>query len=150
MGPNYSCFTINGKRINKVSLFNPKFWVNNRKPTSFWRQLINQQTYYYLLISVNCKAQFLLKQFSSISNQILSIVTTVRRSFSLKSFLTRFSPISRHSHDNISDAELERVLRERGSDYETMVNIHKRQKAFEETVAKSLREMGHQVEMASR
>ncbi|XP_026742412.1 NAD kinase 2, mitochondrial [Trichoplusia ni] len=63
--------------------------------------------------------------------------------------VTRYE-YERHSHDNISDAELERVLRERGSDYETMVNIHKRQKAFEETVAKSLREMGHQVEMASR
>ncbi|CAD0206628.1 unnamed protein product [Chrysodeixis includens] len=63
--------------------------------------------------------------------------------------VTRYE-YERHSHDNISDAELERVLRERGSDYDTMVTIHKRQKAFEELVAKSLREMGHQVEMASR
>ncbi|KPI96562.1 UPF0465 protein C5orf33 [Papilio xuthus] len=63
--------------------------------------------------------------------------------------VTRYE-YERHSHDYISDSELETVLRKRGSDYDSMLANHKEQKAFEENVAKRLREMGHQVEMASR
>ncbi|KPJ10983.1 UPF0465 protein C5orf33 [Papilio machaon] len=63
--------------------------------------------------------------------------------------VTRYE-YERHSHDYISDSELETVLRKRGSDFDSMLANHKEQKAFEENVAKRLREMGHQVEMASR
>ncbi|XP_045538463.1 NAD kinase 2, mitochondrial [Papilio machaon] len=63
--------------------------------------------------------------------------------------VTRYE-YERHSHDYISDSELETVLRMRGSDFDSMLANHKEQKAFEENVAKRLREMGHQVEMASR
>lgn len=57
---------------------------------------------------------------------------------------------SRHCHDNVGDIELERILRKRGSDYESMMETHLRQKAFEEHVASSLKKLGLQVEMASR
>ncbi|XP_013136585.1 PREDICTED: NAD kinase 2, mitochondrial [Papilio polytes] len=63
--------------------------------------------------------------------------------------VTRYE-YERHSHDYISDDELVKVLRKRGSDVDSMLANHKEQKAFEENVAKRLREMGHQVEMASR
>ncbi|XP_063898054.1 NAD kinase 2, mitochondrial [Helicoverpa armigera] len=63
--------------------------------------------------------------------------------------VTRYE-YERHSHENLSESELEKVLRKRGSDYDSMVSVHKRQKAFEENVAKSLRDMGLKVEMASR
>ncbi|KAJ8707140.1 hypothetical protein PYW08_011274 [Mythimna loreyi] len=63
--------------------------------------------------------------------------------------VTRYE-YERHSHENISEKELEKVLRKRGSDYDCMVATHKRQKAFEENVAKSLTSMGIKVEMASR
>ncbi|XP_068622031.1 NAD kinase 2, mitochondrial [Battus philenor] len=63
--------------------------------------------------------------------------------------VTRFE-YERHCHDYISDGELEKLLRKRGSDFDSMISNHKQQKAFEENVAKRLREMGHQVEMASR
>lgn len=63
--------------------------------------------------------------------------------------VTRYE-YEKHSHDYIEDSELERILRKRGSDYDAMINTHREQKAFEENVAKSLKEMGLQVEMASR
>ncbi|XP_035455796.2 NAD kinase 2, mitochondrial isoform X2 [Spodoptera frugiperda] len=63
--------------------------------------------------------------------------------------VTRYE-YERHSHEHLSECELERVLRKRGSDYDSMLKIHKQQKAFEENVAKSLRDMGLKVEMASR
>ena len=64
--------------------------------------------------------------------------------------LPPFSFVPRHAHENCSEQELERVLRKRGSDYDSMVQVHNRQKAFEENVAKSLIDMGLKVEMASR
>ncbi|XP_052742783.1 NAD kinase 2, mitochondrial [Bicyclus anynana] len=63
--------------------------------------------------------------------------------------VTRYE-YEKHSHDNIPDAELEKILRKRGSDYDSMISNHREQKSFEEGVAKSLKEMGLQVEMASR
>ncbi|XP_072937516.1 NAD kinase 2, mitochondrial [Epargyreus clarus] len=63
--------------------------------------------------------------------------------------VTRYE-YEKHSHDNISDGELETILRKRGSDYDSMLQNHKEQKAFEENVAKTLKEMGLKVEMASR
>ncbi|CAG5052910.1 unnamed protein product [Parnassius apollo] len=63
--------------------------------------------------------------------------------------VTRYE-YERHSHDYISDNELEIILRKRGSDFDAMLANHKEQKSFEENVAKRLRELGHQVEMASR
>ncbi|XP_041988080.1 NAD kinase 2, mitochondrial [Aricia agestis] len=63
--------------------------------------------------------------------------------------VTRYE-YEKHSHDNISDGELEKVLRMRGSDYEAMIATHREQKAFEEGVASSLKNMGIEVEMASR
>ncbi|CAK1593296.1 unnamed protein product [Parnassius mnemosyne] len=63
--------------------------------------------------------------------------------------VTRYE-YERRSHDYISDSELETILRKRGSDFDAMLANHKEQKAFEEKVAKRLRELGHQVEMASR
>lgn len=63
--------------------------------------------------------------------------------------VTRFE-YEKHCHENISDGELEKVLRKRGSDFDSMMQMHRRQKAFEENVAKSLESMGLQVEMASR
>lgn len=56
----------------------------------------------------------------------------------------------KHSHDNISDVELERILRQRGSDYDMIMANHREQKAFEEGIAKNLKDMGIKVEMASR
>lgn len=56
----------------------------------------------------------------------------------------------RHTHEDISDTELERILRKRGSDFDAMLQNHKAQKAFEEGVAKSFKDMGIKVEMASR
>ncbi|XP_022816962.1 NAD kinase 2, mitochondrial [Spodoptera litura] len=63
--------------------------------------------------------------------------------------VTRYE-YERHCHENLSESELEKVLRTRGSDYDSMLKTHKQQKAFEENVAKSLRDMGLKVEMASR
>lgn len=63
--------------------------------------------------------------------------------------VTRYE-YEKHSHDNISDSELEKVLRKRGSDYDSMVTNHKQQKAFEENVFTSLKELGLKVEKASR
>ncbi|XP_045508294.1 NAD kinase 2, mitochondrial [Colias croceus] len=63
--------------------------------------------------------------------------------------VTRYE-YEKHSHDNISDSELERILRKRGSDFDSMITNHREQKAFEENVAKSLKNMGLKVEMASR
>ncbi|CAK1548808.1 unnamed protein product [Leptosia nina] len=63
--------------------------------------------------------------------------------------VTRYE-YEKHSHDNVSDAELEKILRNRGSDYETMISNHREQKTFEEGVARTLKEMGANVEMASR
>ncbi|CAH0716925.1 unnamed protein product, partial [Brenthis ino] len=63
--------------------------------------------------------------------------------------VTRYE-YEKHSHDNIPDADLEKILRQRGSDYDSMISIHREQKAFEENVAKNLKDMGLQVEMASR
>ncbi|XP_045782495.1 NAD kinase 2, mitochondrial [Maniola jurtina] len=63
--------------------------------------------------------------------------------------VTRYE-YEKHSHDNIADAELEKILRKRGSDYDSMISNHREQKSFEEGVAKSLKEMGLQVEMATR
>ncbi|CAF4833063.1 unnamed protein product [Pieris macdunnoughi] len=63
--------------------------------------------------------------------------------------VTRYE-YEKHSHDNISNWELEKILRNRGSDYDSMVSNHKEQKSFEEGVAKALKEMGVKVEMASR
>lgn len=63
--------------------------------------------------------------------------------------VTRYE-YEKHSLDNISDAELEAVLRKRGSDFDAMLQNHREQKAFEQSVARSLREMGRKVEMASR
>lgn len=56
----------------------------------------------------------------------------------------------KHSHDNISDVELEKILRQRGSDYDMIMANHREQKAFEEDIAKNLKDMGIKVEMASR
>ncbi|KAF9803985.1 hypothetical protein SFRURICE_019181 [Spodoptera frugiperda] len=50
--------------------------------------------------------------------------------------VTRYE-YERHSHEHLSECELERVLRKRGSDYDSMLKIHKQQKAFEENVAKN-------------
>ncbi|XP_059062496.1 NAD kinase 2, mitochondrial isoform X2 [Achroia grisella] len=63
--------------------------------------------------------------------------------------VTRFE-YEKHSRENISDDELERILRKRGSDYDAMLQNHKEQKAFEESVAKNMRDIGLKVEMASR
>ncbi|XP_075988359.1 NAD kinase 2, mitochondrial [Anticarsia gemmatalis] len=63
--------------------------------------------------------------------------------------VTRFE-YEKHCHDNISDAELEKLLRKRGSDYDAMMTTHRQQKAFEENVASTLKDMGLKVEMASR
>ncbi|XP_053621168.1 NAD kinase 2, mitochondrial [Plodia interpunctella] len=63
--------------------------------------------------------------------------------------VTRYE-YEKHSRDNISDTELERIIRKRGSDFEAMKQTHNEQKAFEEGVARSLKDMGLQVEMASR
>ncbi|KAJ2938171.1 hypothetical protein O0L34_g18511 [Tuta absoluta] len=63
--------------------------------------------------------------------------------------VTRFE-YEKHAHDNISEHELERILRQRGSDYDSMLFNHKQQKAFEEGVARSLKCLGIKVEMASR
>ncbi|KAJ0170217.1 hypothetical protein K1T71_014145 [Dendrolimus kikuchii] len=63
--------------------------------------------------------------------------------------VTRYE-YEKHSHDDISDVELEKVLRKRGSDYDSMLANHKQQKAFEENVFTSLKEMGIKVEKASR
>ncbi|XP_049882756.1 NAD kinase 2, mitochondrial isoform X2 [Pectinophora gossypiella] len=63
--------------------------------------------------------------------------------------VTRYE-YEKHAHDDISDGELEKVLRKRGSDYETMLDNHRQQKAFEQGVARSLKCFGIKVEMASR
>ncbi|XP_013183546.1 NAD kinase 2, mitochondrial [Amyelois transitella] len=63
--------------------------------------------------------------------------------------VTRYE-YEKYSRENITDKELERIIRKRGSDFEAMKQTHSEQKAFEEGVARSLREMGLQVEMASR
>ncbi|KAM3955973.1 LOW QUALITY PROTEIN: NAD kinase 2, mitochondrial [Aphomia sociella] len=63
--------------------------------------------------------------------------------------VTRYE-YEKHSRENITDDELERILRKRGSDYDAMLQSHKEQKAFEEGVAKSMRDIGLKVEMASR
>ncbi|XP_028175516.1 NAD kinase 2, mitochondrial [Ostrinia furnacalis] len=63
--------------------------------------------------------------------------------------VTRYE-YEKHCHENTSEAELEKILRKRGSDFDTMVSNHREQKAFEENVAKRLKEMGVKVEMASR
>ncbi|OWR41252.1 hypothetical protein KGM_210574 [Danaus plexippus plexippus] len=63
--------------------------------------------------------------------------------------VTRYE-YERHMHDNIADSDLEVILRKRGSDFDSMIETHRQQKAFEENVASSLKSMGLQVEMASR
>ncbi|CAH0404296.1 unnamed protein product [Chilo suppressalis] len=63
--------------------------------------------------------------------------------------VTRYE-YEKHCHENITDSELERILRKRGSDFDSLLQNHKEQKAFEDIVAKSLKDFGVQVEMASR
>ncbi|XP_046974881.1 NAD kinase 2, mitochondrial [Vanessa cardui] len=63
--------------------------------------------------------------------------------------VTRYE-YEKHSHDNIEDSKLEKILRKRGSDYDAMISTHREQKAFEESVARNLKDMGLEVEMASR
>ncbi|XP_031770279.1 NAD kinase 2, mitochondrial [Galleria mellonella] len=63
--------------------------------------------------------------------------------------VTRYE-YEKYSRENISDKELESILRKRGSDYDAMLQNHREQKAFEESVAKSMRDIGLKVEMASR
>ncbi|XP_048477706.1 NAD kinase 2, mitochondrial [Plutella xylostella] len=63
--------------------------------------------------------------------------------------VTRYE-YEKHSLNNISDSELERILRARGSDYSALVSTHREQKEFENTVAKHLQDMGLEVKMASR
>ncbi|CAG9135993.1 unnamed protein product [Plutella xylostella] len=55
--------------------------------------------------------------------------------------VTRYE-YEKHSLNNISDSELERILRARGSDYSALVSTHREQKEFENTVAKHLQDMG--------
>ncbi|VVD02294.1 unnamed protein product [Leptidea sinapis] len=47
--------------------------------------------------------------------------------------VTRYE-YEKHSHDNISDGELEMILRKRGSDFESMISTHREQKTFEESI----------------
>lgn len=63
--------------------------------------------------------------------------------------VTRYE-YEKHSHNYIGDSELETMLRKRGSDVDAMLANHKEQKAFEEKVAATLKNMGRKVEMASR
>lgn len=63
--------------------------------------------------------------------------------------VTRYE-YEKHSHNNIGDSELEKILRKRGSDYDAMLATHREQKAFEEKVADTFKNMGKKVEMASR
>lgn len=63
--------------------------------------------------------------------------------------VTRYE-YEKHCHENVSDSELEKILRKRGSDYDTMMLNHREQKTFEENIAQSLKEVGAKVEMASR
>ncbi|CAH0761651.1 unnamed protein product [Diatraea saccharalis] len=63
--------------------------------------------------------------------------------------VTRYE-YEKHCHDNITDTQLEKILRKRGSDVDSMIQTHKEQKAFEENIARSLKDFGVEVEMASR
>lgn len=63
--------------------------------------------------------------------------------------VTRYE-YERNSHEKLSSSDLEKLLRKRGTDYESMLRSHNTQKQFERNVADTLSSMGFEVKMASR
>lgn len=66
-----------------------------------------------------------------------------------------YSKLSRYEyekkkHKNFNDKELERHLRNRGSDFEKLVHFHDLHKKFEKKVSDTMKNMGFDVEIVNR
>lgn len=55
-----------------------------------------------------------------------------------------------HRHAKLSQLELEKCIRDRGTDYDAMLNYHKIHKDFERKVADSFNELGVEVKLVNR
>lgn len=67
----------------------------------------------------------------------------------LVSKLSRFE-FEQQKNPNLSTNELEKMLRARGTDYQALVDFHKYQKEYEESVVKSFQHYGKKVKIANR
>lgn len=63
--------------------------------------------------------------------------------------MTRYE-YERIRHKRVSESELQAIIRKRGTDYEDMLEYHRNQRAFEESVASTLRSMGMDVKLVNR
>lgn len=53
-------------------------------------------------------------------------------------------------HPNLSPEQLETKLRDRGTDFDTLMYLHNLHKDFESTIVKSFRDVGCEVKLANR
>lgn len=56
----------------------------------------------------------------------------------------------RNRHQGISNTQLEKLIRRRGSDYEALIHYHKMQKEFERKVQTALSNIGADVKVVNR
>lgn len=63
--------------------------------------------------------------------------------------LSRYE-FEQHKHQNLTEPELEQVLRNRGTDYDTLIEYHKLHKSFEAQVADSFRQFDKEIEIVNR
>lgn len=63
--------------------------------------------------------------------------------------LSRYE-FEQHIHPKMNVTELERMLRNRGTDYDALIQIHKAHKEFETRVADSFRQFGIEVKLSNR
>lgn len=63
--------------------------------------------------------------------------------------LSRYE-FEKRKHKNLNDCELKQVLKNRGTDFDRLINFHDAHKSYEETVVSALKNMGIEVEVANR
>lgn len=63
--------------------------------------------------------------------------------------LSRYE-FEQHKNPKLTISELERMLRDRGTDYDGLIQIHKAHKEFEARVADSFKQFGVDVKLANR
>lgn len=58
--------------------------------------------------------------------------------------------LEQHRHNTLNQPQLEKLIRDRGTDYESLVYHHHLHKNFQQRIAQSFTELGVQVQLANR
>lgn len=63
--------------------------------------------------------------------------------------LSRYE-FEKRKHKNLNDCELKQLLKNRGTDFDKLINFHDAHKMYEENVVSTLKNMGIDVEVVNR